>query len=228
MGGLLMAAGGIFSGLTIALFELVDVRLYEYLGEYFFLWIIPGVPLAATWLVLANPRLVSLVAPVIARVFTPAALVMLTLYLVVILIRIDTLFADRDFLLTFNLVLLAVMALILFSVSELAGRTSGSVRFGTLVLLGLSIVTLLINLVALSAIVIRIAEGGFTPNRMAVLGANVLLLVHLVRIGISLLEAVRGGSKLDGVERRIAGYLPVYIIWLFVVIFGFPLVFGMG
>ena len=127
-GGLLMAAGGIFSRATIALFELVDVRALRIPRRVLLLWIISGVPLAATWLVLANPRLVSLVAPVIARVFTPAALVMLTLYLVVILIRIDTLFADRDFLLTFNLVLLAVMALnFVLRFWRLAGRTSGSV-----------------------------------------------------------------------------------------------------
>ena len=51
----------------------------------------------------------------------------------------------------------------------------------------------------------------------------------MVRIGISLLEG-RGVAAASSTvyERRIAGYLPVYIIWLFVVIFGFPLVFGMG
>lgn len=226
MGVLLLITGALFFAITVALFEMIGIQLYLYIGEYFLLWILPSIPLLAVWLVLENPKLVSLVSPVIARVFTPASLIMLAFYFIAILMNAESLYQDRDFLLIFNMVLIAVMALILFSVSELANRESDKIRFSVLVLFMLSVVTLLINTVALSAIAYRVVEWGVTPNRIAVLGGNLLFLVHLIRITISLFSSVTGRTHVKVVETQIATYLPVYIAWLVIVVFLFPLVFG--
>jgi len=94
-------------------------------------------------------------------------------------------------------------------------------------LFGLSIITLLVDLVALSAIVYRLGEYGFTPNRTAVLGSNLLIFGHLVLIMIDLFKVTFKGGQFDGVERTIARYLPVYTVWTIVVTFGFPFLFGM-
>ncbi|MCC5925876.1 MAG: hypothetical protein JJU41_04880 [Bacteroidetes bacterium] len=228
MGVLLLITGMIFFAITVALFEMVGIQIYLYLGDHFLLWILPSIPLLAVWLVLANPKLVSLVSPVIARVFTPASLIMLAFYFVAILMNASALYQDRDFLLIFNTVLIGVLALIMFSLSELANRDSGKIRFSVTVLFLLSVVTLLINAIALSAIVYRVVEWGITPNRIAVLGANVLFLIHLMRITVSLYQSMTGRSHISAVETRIATYLPVYIIWLVVVVFLFPIVFGFG
>jgi hypothetical protein len=222
MSGLLVISGGIFSGITVGLFDMIGINLLEFLGEYFILWVLPAVPLAATWLVMANPRLVSMVSPVIARVFTPLALVMLLFYLAAMLIAARDPYQDREFLLVFNMVLIGVMALIVFSVPELVRRQSAGIRTGIIVLFLLSVVTLVVNSVALSAIMFRIFEWGITPNRLAVTGANVLMLLHLLWISQSLWRSVGDSAQISEVQHRMASYLPVYVVWVTIVILVFP------
>jgi len=132
---------------------------------------------------------------------------------------------DRDFLLIFNIMLIGVMAIIVFSVSEtsLIRRQ----KFNELVLFILSIVTIIINLVALSAIFYRLGEFGFTPNRMAVLGSNILIFINLILITIDLCKINFKQSELESVELTISKYLPVYIIWTSFVVFILPFIFGM-
>ncbi|HET8737533.1 MAG TPA: hypothetical protein VFM69_13140, partial [Pricia sp.] len=69
-------------------------------------------------------------------------------------------------------------------------------------------------------------EWGITPNRIAVLGANLLILVNLLMVTGKLLKATSKKENLDGVGNIITGYLPVYVIWAIIVTFSFPLIFG--
>jgi hypothetical protein len=222
MSGLLVISGGIFSGITVGLFDMIGINLLDYLGEYFILWVLPAVPLVATWLVMSNPRLVSMVSPVIARVFTPLALVMLLFYLAAMLMSARDPYQDREFLLVFNLVLIGVMALIVFSVPELVRRQSEGIRAGVVVLFLLAVVTLVVNSVALSAILFRIVEFGITPNRLAVTGANILMLVHLLTVSQSLWRSVGESTLIGVVQHRMAWFLPIYVIWVAIVVLVFP------
>ena len=129
-------------------------------------------------------------------------------------------FTDREFLLIFNLILAAVLALILFALS------SSQNHWLNIVLLVLSVVTILVNLLALTAIIYRLADFGITPNRLAVLGANVLFLIHLVLTLNRLFGMVKKKSNRDQVLSTIGSYLPVYIIWAGVVVAIFPLIFS--
>jgi hypothetical protein len=131
---------------------------------------------------------------------------------------------DREFLLLFNLLLIGVKALIFFSVAE--SSTKSTSVSGIWVLLLLSIVTVVVNGIALSAISFRISEWGITPNRVAVLGGNVLMLVHLLIVAVMLFKTVTKKAALAEVGRAIVLYIPVYFIWTIVVVFIFPLVFG--
>ena len=99
--------------------------------------------------------------------------------------------------------------------------------FRSLILFALSIVTLVVDLIALSAIIYRLGEFGFTPNRTAVLGSNLLIFGNLVLIMIDLFKVAFKGKELKTVEHTIAGYLPVYMVWVILVTVGFPLIFGM-
>jgi uncharacterized membrane protein len=121
--------------------------------------------------------------------------------------------------------LLGVMALIVFSVSETSRNMKQ--KFNELVLFILSIVTLLINLIALSAIFYRLGEFGLTPNRLAILVSNILIFVNLIMITIDLYKINFKKAELEKVELTISKYLPVYVIWVLIVVFGFPLFFGM-
>jgi hypothetical protein len=118
-----------------------------------------------------------------------------------------------------------VMAIIVFSVSE--SSVYGKQRFSEIVLFILSIVTLIVNLIALSAIFYRLGEYGLTPNRLAILGSNILIFINLILIMVDLYKINFRKADLEKVELTVAKYLPFYIIWTIIVVFGFPLIFGM-
>jgi hypothetical protein len=134
-------------------------------------------------------------------------------------------YSDRDFLLIFNLMLLGVMAVIVFSISE--SSASGKQKFNEMILFALSITTVIIDLIALSAIFYRLGTFGISPNRLAVLGSNILILYNLVLIIIDLYKANFKKALISEVELTIAKFLPVYLVWIIIVVFGFPLIFGM-
>lgn len=224
MSGLLLIAGGIMTGITFGLFELIGLKIQELYFQYVVIFGLPMVPIVASFLTQNNPQLVNKVSPVIAKLFSPLVLVMLVVYLFAIVILGKDPYNDREFLLIFNLLLVGVMALIFFSVAESANRQKN--QFGTWVLLLLAVVTSLVNLIALSAIIYRISEWGISPNRIAVLGANILMFTHLMIVITNLYKSVFQKTELSEVGKSMVLYIPVYIVWAIVVVFFFPLVFG--
>ena len=80
-------------------------------------------------------------------------------------------------------------------------------------------VTLLINVVALSAILFRLASDGFTPNRVTVLGANLVIMGHLAWLGWTYVGFVRQRVELGAMRRVVGSYLPMYVAWAAVVVF---------
>jgi hypothetical protein len=77
-----------------------------------------------------------------------------------------------------------------------------------------------------SAILFRIREWGITPNRTAVLGGNVLILINLLLVTVQLFRAVTKKGDSSGVGKAISFYLPIYFVWTIIVTFIFPLLFG--
>jgi hypothetical protein len=182
-------------------------------------------PIVATYIIRNYPSVTNRIAPIIANIFSPLVLVTLVIYMIVIPIAGKDPYNDRDFLLIFNLMLLGVMGIIIFSVSETS--INKKQRFNEITLFVLSIVTLIIDLVALSAILYRLGEYGFTPNRTAVLGSNILIFGNLILIMIDLYKVNFKNNEIKKVELTISTYLPIYIIWTVIVVFGFPLIFGL-
>ncbi|MBO9613318.1 MAG: hypothetical protein J7619_11510 [Dyadobacter sp.] len=223
MSGLLVLAGGLTTALTINLFGLIGWDVQWVFSKYIVICGLAAVPIVATFITRVQPTLVNKIPPVIAKLFSPVALVMLVAYLIATLIAGKSPYHDREFLVLFNGLLVAVMALIFFSLAET--DQSGS-RAQIVLLLLLSAVTLLVNCIALSAVLFRISEWGLTPNRAAVLGANVLMLAHLFYVGLKLFAVLSKKSELRAVGASLGIFLPLYSIWSAVVIFIFPLIFG--
>ncbi|HEY1201198.1 MAG TPA: hypothetical protein VGE79_09465, partial [Niastella sp.] len=90
----------------------------------------------------------------------------------------------------------------------------------------LSIVTIIVNGIALSAILFRISEGGITPNRAAVLGGNIIIFINLLLVTVQLIRTLAKKNDITSVGNVITRYLPVYLIWAAVVTFLFPFLFG--
>ena len=223
MAVLLGIAGGLLTGITIGLFNLIGVKIEEFYFSYVVAFGLPAIAILATYLTYSNPQLVNKVSPVIAKIFSPIVLIMLIMYLGAILITGQDPYNDREFLLIFNLLLVGVMGLIFFSVAEQSSKEDNS--SGSWILFSLALVTILVNSIALTAIVFRISEWGITPNRLAVLGSNLLMLIHLLKIAFSLYRNTIKGSDLPQVGKSIVNYLPVYFLWAFVVVFLFPILF---
>lgn len=217
-------AAGILTGVTFGLFELIGINIQQFFQDYLVVFGLPAIPILATLLTQTNPQLVNKVSPIIAKLFSPAVLIMLLVYLGAIIYSGKDPYNDREFLLLFNSLLIGVMALIFFSVAEGTGNKKFSLDFWILLLL--SIVTLIVNGIALSAILFRIAEWGITPNRMAVLGSNILMLIHLLMIAAKLFNTIRHPGENMEVGKAIVGYVPVYFVWAAIVVFLFPAIFS--
>ena len=221
---LIVIAGGILSGITIGLFSLIGFNIEKFYVEYIVIFGLPAAPIFGTYLTQTNPHLVGKVSPVIAKIFSPLVLVMLLIYLVAMVSSGKNPYNDREFLLIFNALLIGVMAIIFFSVAETFKTTKSQWEIWVLFLL--SIITAIVNSVALSAILFRIAEGGMTPNRAAVLGGNVLILINLLLVTAQLFRVLLKKADITGVGRVISFYLPIYFLWTIIVTFIFPLIFG--
>ncbi|MDP2337195.1 MAG: hypothetical protein Q8N05_12250 [Bacteroidota bacterium] len=221
---IILIAGAILTGISIGLFSLIGSDISRIYREYVAVFGLAAAPIVGTYLTQTNPQLVSKISPIIARLFTPLVLITLVFFLFAILFSGKDPYNDRDFLMTFNFLLIGVMALILFSVAETSREIKN--RASILVLLALSVVTILVNGIAVSAILFRISEWGITPNRLAVLGANLLILTNLILVTIRIFKAATHKSNLLEVENVIARFLPIYGIWAIVVTFLFPFIFG--
>ncbi|GMQ24716.1 DUF4153 domain-containing protein [Algoriphagus sp. oki45] len=224
MGAVLGLSGLILSGITIGLFSLIGLQIEKFYFEYIGLFGLVAAPLVATHLTQTNPQLVNKVPPIVAKIFSPLVLVMLVIYLGAIVYSGKDPYNDREFLMLFNMLLIGVMALIFFSVAESSDEENSKLFKWVLTLL--SLVTILVNMVALSAIVFRISEWGITPNRLAVLGINILMLVHLLLVSRDLLKAATKGSPVHQVGNTVVTYLPIYLVWTMIIVFLFPWLFG--
>lgn len=224
MTGLILVAGALLTGVTIGLFSMIGFNIERFYFENIVIFGLPAAPVFGTYLTQTNPQLVGKVSPVIAKIFSPLVLVMLVIYLGAIVYSGKDPYNDREFLLIFNALLIGVMAIIFFSVSGTSNATKGRIEIWVLFLL--SAVTIVVNGVALSAILFRISEWGITPNRAAVLGSNILILINLLLVTVQLFNILFKKADLISVGKIIAFYLPVYFFWAIIVTFLFPLIFG--
>jgi len=221
---LILIAGGIMTGVTIGLFSLIGLKINEFYFQYIGIFGLSSAPIVGTYLTQTNPQLVGKISPLIARIFSPLVLVMLVIYLIAIIYSGKDPYNDREFLLIFNGLLVGVMAIIFFSLAENTGAPKKQAEIWILLLL--SFVTIILNSIALSAILFRISEWGITPNRTAVLGSNVLILIHLIMVSRQLYKAVFNKMSISEVGKTITFYLPIYVLWTIIVTFLFPLIFG--
>ncbi len=223
MTALILIAGGIMSGITVGLFSLIGFHIEQFYFKNVAIFGLAAAPIVGTYLTQTNPQLVGKVSPVIAKLFSPLVLVMLVVYLIAMAYSAKNPYNDREFLLIFNALLVGVMAIIFFSVAETAKGDKNNMQVWILLLL--SAVTIIVNAIALSAIVFRISEWGFTPNRTAILGGNILILINLVLVTVRIFKVVYKKDEISEVRAIIASYLPVYFVWTIIVTFIFPLIF---
>lgn len=225
MGALIIITGGMLMAISIGLFQAIGIHVEKFYQNYIMIIGFVAAPVLTSFILKNYTTFTNRIAPVIANIFSPLVLITLIIYLIEIPISGKDPYNDRDFLLIFNVMLICVMAIILFSVSETAMMKRQ--KFSEIVLFLLSIVTLIINLIALSAIFYRLGHFGLTPNRLAILGSNILVFINLMLISIDLFKISFRNSDNEKVSFTISKYLPFYTAWVLIVVFLFPVIFGM-
>ncbi len=223
LGSLVGLGGIVFSGITVALFELISKNSANWYFKNIGVMGAAAVPVAGTYLYDVVFKRRTGIASVLARIFAPLFLVMTAIYLVVAFLGGQNPFVDRSFLITCNGLLLVVLGMTVFSIAERGEQTE--VGWSDYVSVALLVVTLVIDLIALSAILFRLTSYGFTPNRVVVLGANLVVMTHLAWTCRASIGLIRGKSGPGRVRQAVVGYLPVYAGWAAFVSFILPLVF---
>jgi hypothetical protein len=215
--------GGALTAFTLGTFDAIGLDAEGFVQS----WLLPCGAMAAVvvsaWLVEAKQSVVENMAPVLTRVFTPLFAVALLTFLVAIVWTARGIDVERGALILFDLLLVVVLGLLLYAISarDPAARPDLFDRLQ----LALVVTALVIDVLVLVAITGRITEWGFTPNKTAALGENVILLANLAWSAWLFLGFVRGRTPFARLERWQTRYLFVYAAWAWTVVLAFPLVF---
>jgi len=221
---LLALGGGVLIGLTVAVLSAVGIDPGPVLADWVLPLTVPGALIVAAWLVEAKQNVVENIAPVLTRVFTPLTIIMLLAVFAVLATAGGLGEVDRDLLILMDAILILVLSLLLYSIS--ARDSLARPGLFDILQLVLVVVALAVDAVMLTAMLARITEFGFSPNKIAALGLNLLLLVHLARAAWLTVGFLRGRRPFAALERWQTRYLPVYGVWALIVVAVFPLVFG--
>jgi len=221
---LIALGGGVFIGFTMLLFNAIGMNAAWLAAG----WLIPcgaaGAVLIGSWLVEAKQSVIENMAPVLTRLFTPLFTALLLAFLATMAWTGSPIEVKREVLIAFDLLLALVVGLVLYAASARDPQAPPGWFDGLQLLLVLS--ALAVDAAALAAIAGRISEFGFTPNRVAALGENLILLGNLAGTAWLYARFLRGRGSFAAVERWQVAYLPVYAGWAAVVVAGFPRLFG--
>jgi hypothetical protein len=222
--GIMAISGMVLALLTLQLFSFVGLDIEEFYFSNIVLFGAAALSIVATYLVTRNLRLAKNIAPYIAKIFSPLVLITLVVYLIAVIAVGKNPFLDRNFLLAFNGILLAVLAVTIFSITE--SGTDEKRNISDYINFALIVLALIIDSVALSAIVFRLSSYGITPNRLAVLGVNILIWANLIWIMFPYMRFLQNKTGPSAVQDAVTKYLPIYALWAAIVAFTFPLIFN--
>jgi hypothetical protein len=235
VGGLLVAAGGLLTAITIGLFGALNVQLPELVKRLFIagggglitvlataVMYDPTVPPAEQTVGEGLGKLVAL----LMRILLPLTLLVLLVYTAFIPFNFRAPLDNREVLIVFNGMLFAVIALLASAtpvrLSDISPSLARWLRRGIAALAALA---LIIGIYALVAILYRTVLDRLTPNRLTFIGWNV---VNIGLLGLLLGLQARAGEErwLDAIHRTCRAGTIAYAVWTAAMILLLPWVFG--
>lgn len=221
---LIAAGGGVLMASTMFIFESIGQNAEWLLQGWLGPCGVVGAVVIAGFLAEAKQSVIENMAPVLTLIFTPLFTLLLLAFLLTTAWTGSGIDLKRESLIGFDLLLVLVVGLLLYAIS--ARDPKKEPGFFDALQFALVICALLVDAMALWAIVARISAFGFSPNKVAALGENIILVVNL---GWSAVLYARFLGKRAGIaplERWQTAYVPVYAVWATIVVVIFPLVFG--
>jgi hypothetical protein len=220
---LIALGGGVLMALTAAILEPAGID-----PERIAAWVLPsgaaGAVIVAAWLVESKQRVIENMAPVLTMLFTPLFALMLACAAVVYAVTGLGDAFDRELLSVFDALLVVVLALVLYGMSARDPSTTPDWMDGIQLVAVVS--ALVLDLMVLGAMIARIGDLGFTPNRTAALGLNLVLLVNLAVAAWLSARFLKRRSTLHRLERWQMTYLPVFALWAATVVVVLPPLFA--
>ena len=220
---LIALGGGVLTAFTMMMFSAIGINAGWFAGK----WLVPCGAAAAiivgSWLVEAKQSVIENIAPVLTRLFTPLFTLVLLAFLATMVLTGRAINVERDVLIAFDLLLALVVALTLYAAS--ARDLNAPPDIFDKLQLTLVVSALLVDALALVAITARISEFGFTPNRVAALGENLILLVSLAGSAWLYTQFLRRRGSFAALEQWQISYLPAYSVWAALVVAVFPPLF---
>lgn len=220
----------IFCGIIVlamfiqAMFFAIQIDSSWFIQNYLIVYGASAAAMITVYLVETKKSVVENFAPILAKIFSPLFLMVMIVFLGVMIAAGKSPFIERDYLIAFDFMLVLVLGLVLYVIS--ARNPHEKNNLFDYINLALILTALIIDGIALSAIVFRLSAYGLTPNKVAALGENLVLLVNLA--GLAWLYIRFFLKKIDfiKIETFQTTYLYVYAVWLGIAAFLLPILFG--
>lgn len=222
--GLIALGGGVFAGATAGIFSAIGLDAGEFIG----LWLVPcgavGAVVVSAWLAESRQGVLERLAPVLTRLFAPLFAALLLAFLAAMAVTGRGIDVGRGVLIFFDVLLALILGLVIYSVAARDRRAPpGLFDILLMVLIGAA---LLVDVLVLGAVAGRLSDFGATPNRIAAVGENLVLLGNLAWSAWLYSGFLRDRRPFSALERWQTAYAPVYAVWASVVVAVFPPVFG--
>jgi hypothetical protein len=226
--GLYLIAGVVLGAITVGMFAALSIDIPE-------IWLrliiaggfglLPVLAVASVYDPTVDPAQqdfsqgLSRFIATMMRLLLPLTLGVLVIYLIVIPFYFFEPFNNRDVLIVYNLMLFAIMALLLgatpISGVDLSPQLQKWLRRG---IISVAILAGLISLYALSATIFRTVEGGWTINRLTIIGWNTINILILIWLTIKQFRSSME-NWIDSSHSAFSSASIAYMVWgLFVVL----------
>lgn len=232
--GLYLIAGIVLGGITIGMFAALSISIPE-------IWLrliaaggfglLPVMAIASVYDPARAPseqdfdQGLSKFIATMMRLLLPLTLGVLVIYIVVIPFYFFEPFNNRDVLIVYNLMLFAIMALLLgatpISGADLSPQLQKWLRLGIITVANLAG---LVSLYALSATVSRTFEGGWTINRLTIIGWNVINIFILFWLVFKQFKDSRE-KWIDSLHSVFSLTTNAYLVWGLFVVLAIPWLF---
>ena len=221
--------GGVLIGLTsLVLTPLIpvtdDVVVWDDVLAWMSLSGAAGAVVVAAWLVEAKKSIIENIAPVLTAIFTPLFAIMLLVSAVGYSVAGIGRDFNRDLLTVFDLLLLVVLGLVVYGISA-RDATRGAPAMQAIRLVAV-VAAIVLDALVLVSMFARVGELGFTANRVAALGLNLILLVNLAITAWLIVRVLIGRARPAHLEKWQTGYLPVFAAWVALVVLALPPLFA--
>ena len=226
--GLYLIAGLALGGITIGMFEALSISIPE-------IWLrliaaggvglLPVLAVASVYDPTVPPseqdfdQGLSKFIATMMRLLLPLTLGVLVIYIIVIPFYFFEPFNNRDVLIVYNLMLFAIMALLLGATpirgADLSPQLQKWLRGG---IISVAVLAGLVSIYALSATSFRTIEGGWTINRITIIGWNIINICILFWLVFKQFKAGRE-RWIDSLHSVFSLATNAYLVWgLFVVL----------